>query len=65
MNRDNPAAKPYYRLMALGLIILSISQLAVYLMNLNHLIAGLGMGVGIGLELGSLYKISRLKKDIK
>ena len=65
MIRNNPAAKPYYRLLALGLLVIAGFQIAGFMFHLSDFAFGLGMGAGLGLELIAFYKIRQLKKGIK
>lgn len=60
--RNNPAAKPYYRLLALGLLVIPGFQIASFMYHLNDFVFGLGMGAGLGLEIVAFIKIKRLRK---
>ncbi len=64
MIRNNPAAKPYYRLLAFGLLVIAVFQIARIVMHLNDFISGLGMGEGLGFEIFAFYKIRQLKKKL-
>ncbi len=59
--RNNPAAKPYYRLLALGLLVTAGFQIAVFTCHLNDFVFGLGMGAGLGMEIVAFIKIKRLR----
>ena len=65
MIRNNPAAKPYYRLLAIGLLTIAGFQVSKFMFHLSDFVSGLGMGAGLGLELVAFVKIKRLKKSLK
>ena len=65
MIRNKPAAKPYYRLLAIGLLVIAGFQVSKFMFHLSDFVSGLGMGAGLGLELVAFVKIKRLKKGLK